>query len=77
MVFAQLIAETARQFSIVKKVNICAVGDPLIDFQLEKPFAKCPKIVSPGNTNPNLATLIDRLKVLYRSQLFRSCSYTF
>ena len=43
MIFAQSIEKTARQFSTVKKVNICAVGDTLIDSQLEKPFAKCPK----------------------------------
>ena len=42
-IFAQAIERTARQFSTVKQVKICAVGETLIDAQLEKPFAKCPK----------------------------------
>jgi len=41
MIFAQAIEKTARQFPTVKKVGICAVGDTLIDSQLEKPFPKC------------------------------------
>jgi spore germination protein GerM len=40
-VFAQAIEKTARQFPTVKKVQICAVGETLIDSQLEKPFPKC------------------------------------
>jgi len=40
-VFAQAIEKTARQFPTVRKVEICAVGDTLIDSQLEKPFPKC------------------------------------
>lgn len=42
-VFAQAIEKTARQFSTVKRVRICAIGDTLIDAQLEKPFRRCPK----------------------------------
>lgn len=42
-VFAKAIEMTARQFPTVKKVEICAVGETLIDSQLEKPFPKCPK----------------------------------
>lgn len=42
-VFAKAIEMTARQFPTVKKVEICAVGDTLIDAQLEKPFPKCSK----------------------------------
>ncbi|HJZ82092.1 MAG TPA: GerMN domain-containing protein [Pyrinomonadaceae bacterium] len=43
MVFSQAIEKTARQFLTVKKVEICAVGDTLIDAQLEKPFPRCRK----------------------------------
>jgi spore germination protein GerM len=43
MIFAEAIEKTARQFSTVKKVEICAVGETLIDSQLEKPFPRCPK----------------------------------
>ena len=43
MIFAQAIEKTARQFPTVRKVQICAVGDTLIDSQLEKPFPRCPK----------------------------------
>jgi hypothetical protein len=42
-IFAEAIEKTARQFPAVKQVKICAVGDTLIDAQLEKPFPKCPK----------------------------------
>lgn len=42
-VFARAIEMTARQFPTVKKVEICAVGETLIDAQLEKPFPRCPK----------------------------------
>lgn len=42
-IFAQAIERTARQFPTVKKVEICAVGDTLIDAQLEKPFPRCSK----------------------------------
>jgi|SRR5215831_726876 len=41
MIFAQAIEKTARQFPTVRKVEICAVGDTLIDSQLEKRFSKC------------------------------------
>jgi spore germination protein GerM len=42
-IFAEAIEKTARQFPTVKKVEICAVGETLIDSQLEKPFPKCAK----------------------------------
>src|SRR5688572_10467176 len=42
-VFAKAIEMTARQFPTVKKVEICAVGETLIDAQLEKPFPRCAK----------------------------------
>lgn len=42
-VFAKAIEMTARQFPSVKRVEICAVGETLIDSQLEKPFPKCSK----------------------------------
>ena len=42
-VFAKAIEQTARQFPTVKRVEICAVGDTLIDAQLEKPFPRCSK----------------------------------
>jgi hypothetical protein len=42
-VFAEAIEKTARQFPTVKKVEICAVGETMIDAQLEKPFPRCPK----------------------------------
>ena len=40
-ILEQAIEKTARQFPTVKKVQICAVGDTLIDAQLEKPFPRC------------------------------------
>lgn len=42
-VFAKAIEMTARQFPAVKRVEICAVGETLIDSQLEKPFPRCSK----------------------------------
>jgi hypothetical protein len=42
-IFAEAIEKTARQFPAVKQVKICAVGNTLIDAQLEKPFPRCPK----------------------------------
>lgn len=42
-IFSKAIERTARQFPTVKKVEICAVGDTLIDSQLDKPFPKCSK----------------------------------
>lgn len=39
--FAEAVEKTAKQFSSVKRVKICAVGETLIDSQLEKPFPKC------------------------------------
>lgn len=43
LIFAKAIERTARQFPAVKRVEICAVGDTLIDAQLEKPFPRCGK----------------------------------
>jgi Sporulation and spore germination len=43
IIFAEAIEKTARQFPAVRQVKICAVGETLIDAQLEKPFPKCPK----------------------------------
>lgn len=42
-IFAKAIERTARQFPSVKTVEICAVGETLIDSQLEKPFPRCSK----------------------------------
>jgi len=42
-IFAKAIERTARQFPAVKRVEICAVGETLIDAQLEKPFPRCAK----------------------------------
>ena len=42
-VFAKAIEQTARQFPTVRGVEICAVGETLIDSQLERPFTKCSK----------------------------------
>jgi len=42
-VFAKAVEMTARQFPTVKRVEICAVGETLIDAQLERPFPRCPK----------------------------------
>lgn len=42
-VFAKAIEMTARQFPSVKKVEICAVGDTLIDAQIERQFPRCLK----------------------------------
>jgi hypothetical protein len=42
-IFAKAIEQTARQFPTVKRVEICAVGETLIDSQLEKPFPRCAK----------------------------------
>lgn len=43
LIFAEAIEKTARQFPTVKKVEICALGETMIDSQLEKPFPKCPR----------------------------------
>jgi Sporulation and spore germination len=42
MIFAEAIEKTAKQFSTVKKVEICAVGETLIDSDLSEPFPRCP-----------------------------------
>lgn len=40
-IFAEAVEKTAKQFPTVKKVELCAIGETLIDAQLEKPFPKC------------------------------------
>jgi hypothetical protein len=40
-IFAEAIERSSRQFPTVKKVQVCAVGETLIDSQLEKPFPRC------------------------------------
>ena len=40
--FAEAIEKTALQFRTVKRVKICAIGDTMIDSELDTPFAKCP-----------------------------------
>jgi hypothetical protein len=42
-IFKKAIERTARQFPAVKRVEVCAVGETLIDSQLETPFTKCSK----------------------------------
>jgi hypothetical protein len=42
-IFRQAIEQTVRQFSVVKRVEICAVGTTLIDAQLERQFPRCAK----------------------------------
>ncbi len=42
-IFQEAIERTAKQFPTVKRVSICAVGETLIDSQLEKPFPRCAK----------------------------------
>ena len=42
-IFAKAIERTARQFPTVKRVEICAVGETLIDAQMERPFPRCSK----------------------------------
>jgi hypothetical protein len=41
MFFAEAIEKTGRQFPSVKRVKICAVGDTMIDSELDTPFDKC------------------------------------
>jgi hypothetical protein len=40
-IFLEAIEKTAKQFPSVKRVEICAIGDTLIDAQLEKQFPRC------------------------------------
>lgn len=40
-VFIEAIEKTAGQFPTVKKVQVCAIGETLIDAQLEKQFPRC------------------------------------
>ena len=42
MIFSEAITKTARQFASVKRVRICAVGETMIDSELERPFPRCP-----------------------------------
>ena len=41
MIFGEAITKTASQFASVKRVRICAVGDTMIDSELERPFPRC------------------------------------
>jgi hypothetical protein len=40
-IFLEAIEKTAKQFPTVKKVVVCAIGETLIDSQLDKPFPRC------------------------------------
>lgn len=40
-IFRRAIEKTAKQFSDVKRVEICAVGETLIDSESENPFPRC------------------------------------
>jgi hypothetical protein len=40
-IFLDAIEKTAKQFPTVKRVEVCAVGETLIDAQLEKQFPRC------------------------------------
>jgi len=42
-IFEKAIERTARQFPTVRRVEICAIGETLIDAQLERPFPRCAK----------------------------------
>lgn len=42
-ILAYAIEQTAKQFPSVKLVKICAVGDTMIDSELEYPFPRCAK----------------------------------
>lgn len=41
VIFLEAIEKTAKQFPAVKQVKICALGDTLIDAQIEKQFPRC------------------------------------
>lgn len=41
LIFLAAIEKTAKQFPGVRKVEVCAVGETLIDAQLEKQFPRC------------------------------------
>lgn len=43
MIFADAIERTAKQFPAVKRVEICAIGETLIDAQLTEQFPRCPQ----------------------------------
>ena len=40
-IFLEAIEKTAKQFPSVKKVEVCAIGETLIDAQLEQQFPRC------------------------------------
>jgi len=42
-IFLEAVEKTAKQFPTVKKVEICAVGETLIDAQLYEQFPRCSK----------------------------------
>ena len=41
MIFAEAVEKTAKQFSTVKRVKICAIGETAIDSELDRPFLRC------------------------------------
>ena len=41
IIFGEAIEKTALQFQSVKRVKICAVGETMIDSELERPFPRC------------------------------------
>jgi hypothetical protein len=43
LIFLEAIRKTAMQFPNVKNVEVCAIGESLIDAQLEEPFPRCPQ----------------------------------
>lgn len=42
-IFAEAIEKTAMQFPTVRRVKICAVGETMIDGEMERPFPRCGK----------------------------------
>jgi hypothetical protein len=41
LIFLAAIERTAKQFPTIKKVEVCAIGETLIDAQLEEQFPRC------------------------------------
>jgi hypothetical protein len=37
----EAVEKTAKQFSTVKRIRICAIGETMIDSELERPFPRC------------------------------------
>ncbi len=40
-IFLESIEKTAKQFPSVKKVVVCAIGETMIDSQMDKPIPRC------------------------------------